>query len=214
MKKFFLSALLMAMLIACSKSTFQQPFTPGPAYNIPAEFKAWTIFNPGSWWVYKNEKTNVIDTTKFTHGPFYNKELCGNCPVIEYMWFYLKGPVVIMYDVQGGKNENASLRIMRENGSEILAFTNKTIADPSQSDSSEYSFKYQLVEQLDSWTMNGKTFSNIYHTKFSWLRTSYEEPSYPGYDFYFARGIGLILLKKNYSSTDTTWSLVNWHTVQ
>jgi hypothetical protein len=164
--------------------------------------------------VYKNEKTNVADTTKLTHGPFYNKELCGNCPVIEYMWFYLRGPVVVMYNVQGGRNENACLRLKRDDGSEFLAFTNKTLTDSAQSDSSEYGFKYTLVEHLDYVTMNGRTISNVYHTRFLWQHTYYEEPPFVGYDFYFARGIGLIKLKKLYSSTDTTWSLMNWHTVQ
>jgi len=214
MKKLFLSVFLIALLTTCSKSPVKQSITLGPEYNISAEFKTWTIFNKGSWWVYKNEKTNFADTTKLTHGPFYNKELCGNCPVIEYMWFYMTGPVVIQYDVEGGKNENASLHIRKDDGSEILAFTNKTLTDPAHSDSSGYGFKYQFIEKLDSMVMNGKTISNIYHTKLSWQKTYYEDPPYLGCDYYFAKGIGLILLKKNYPSTDTTWSLMDWHTVQ
>jgi hypothetical protein len=212
MKKPFFCLLLTVVLTACTKAPYPPDFVPGPAYNIPAEFKAWTIFNHGSWWVYKNERTGVTDTTTNRHGPFYHKELCGNCPVIEYMWFYLNGTVVTMYDVQGGENENAILRIRRENGSAVPALTNKTLTDPAHTDSS-YGVQYQFVEQIDAMTLNGNILSNVYHTRFE-LQSYYGNPPFRSYEFYFARGIGLVMLKKIYTSTDTTWSLVDWHTEQ
>lgn len=202
------------LLAACSKYPHEDPFIPGPPYNIPDEFRAWTVFNAGSWWAYKNEKSNIIDTTKCIHGAFYNQELCGNCPVIEYIWFFLKGSVATRYDIEGGKNENASLKIMRDGFSETLAFTYKTLADSAQSDSSGWVFDYQFIERMDSFILNGNTFSNVYHTRLSWKESYYGPPKYLGYDYYFARNIGLILLKKNYPLTDTTWSLMNWYTVQ
>jgi hypothetical protein len=199
----------------CSKRPNQDPYTPGPSYNIPQEFKAWTVFNKGSWWVYKNESSNLLDTNICIHGPYVNHDPCGNCPVIEYNWFYLKGSVVVRYDVQGVINDNAILRIMTGDFADLFALTYKTIENGAQGDTSGYSYQYEFVEKLDSMNLNGHAFSNVYHTRITWKDTYYyDPPPYKGYDFYFARNIGLIMLKKDYYTQDTTWSLMNWHAIQ
>lgn len=209
----FLFAALI-LLAACSKSTNGPEYVPGPDYNVPAEFRAWTVFGPGSWWVYKNERTLVSDTTRLTHGPFYNREPCGNCPVVEYWWFYLKGPVAVMFDIQGGKDGNARLKILRNDHTEAMALTYKTLIDPEGSEAKGISYRYEYVEKIGSLFLNGRTHKDVIHTRISWLPTYYADPPYMGYDFWFARGIGLIMMRKNYASTDTTWSLTDWHTVK
>ena len=215
MKKMLWFVFTVVMIAACSKRPHQDPYTPGPSYNIPEEFKAWTVFNKGSWWVYKNESSNLPDTNLCIHGPYINHDPCGNCPVIEYNWFYLKGSVVIRYDAQGVINDNAILRIMTGDFVNLFALTYKTIVNGTQADSSSYGFEYHLVEKLDSLNLNGHNFSNVVHTRMTWKENYYYiPPPYKGYDFYFARNIGLIMLKKDYYTQDTTWSLMSWNAIQ
>jgi hypothetical protein len=38
-------------------------------HYVSQEFKEWTIFKPGSYWVYKNETTNVTDSIYVISNP-------------------------------------------------------------------------------------------------------------------------------------------------
>jgi hypothetical protein len=201
---------VLAILCSCAKSP-NILVQPGPMRNIPEEFKAWTIFQPESYWIYLNEKTGITDTTSFKHGPYYNKTIYWNAPPVEYMWFYTNGPLMTRYDDEGGVNGNATLNLWLKTGGSVLALTHKTLLDPEHSDSSTYYFSYWFIEQLPVLTLNNNHFQNVCHTRLS-RKYSYYQTHNTVYDFYFARGIGLIRLKKADANTDTTWSIMHWKT--
>jgi len=186
---------------------------PGPLYSIPDEFKAWTMFNPGSYWLYLNEKTQEIDCTSVKHGPYYKEELCYNCPVVQYMWYYTKSSFLMKFDAVGGKDGNATLTLTTNKG-EGLALTQRTINAPEDSDSTYYGcYTYRFIAKTDTFSLNGNQFNNVYHTRLEWTGC-YAQTDHMTYDFFWARGIGLISLKKTYDNQDTTWSLVRWKAIQ
>ena len=213
MKAFFSHILLfsiLAFLCSCVKPT-NSLIQPGPMQNIPEEFRAWTMFQPGSYWIYLNEKTGIADTTSVKHGPYYHKTIFSNAPPVEYMWFYTRGSLLTRYDVEGGQNGNATLNLWLQTGGEVLALTYKTLVDPDHADTTTYYLSYWFVEKSPEMTINNNHFQNVYHTRLS-RQYSYYQTQNTVYDFYFARGIGLICLKKADANTDTTWSIVRWNT--
>lgn len=52
------------MFIILSVFCFQCKKSSSPIYEILPETKEWTVFQPGTWWLYKNLRTNSTDTWK------------------------------------------------------------------------------------------------------------------------------------------------------
>lgn len=199
-------------LSGCKKSSVHKDEL-GPLYEIKSEIKTWTMFNSESYWIYRNEKTQAMDSIWHKHGPFFYQELCYNCPVVEYMWFYAGGPILMRYDIEGGKDANSMVSIVLRNGGHPLALIQRSIDDPLNADTAGYQFNYEVIDRLDSMVLNGNLFTDIIHTRTTWDYTYYN-PVYTGFDFYWAKGIGLIKITKNLENSDTAWSLIRWKVYQ
>lgn len=188
----------------CRKGgTYQSPTTA--IDSIPGEFKAWTMFRPGSFWVYLNEKTGITDCTTYKRGPFYQKDVYFDIPAVEYMWYYTNGKFWVRFTDQAGKYRDAYYKLMLTNGYEMLGLTWKTLIDPVPRDSDRYDFTYKFIEHLDTLSLNGKPFTQVYHTKFVRKISEFPSPEVDIiYNLYFSKGIGLICFKKSDNSQDTT----------
>lgn len=213
MRVFIFSLMLCLTVViqyGCRKGGTYQTFTTA-IDSIPGEFKAWTMFMPGSYWVYLNEKTGVTDCTSYKRGPFYNYNNDG----VQFMWYYTNSKLWGRFADQAGTYRDAYYKIMLRNGYELLGLTWKTLIDSVPRDSARYDFTYKFIEHLDTLSLNGKPFTQVYHTKFVRKISEFPSPEVDIiYDLYFSKGIGLICFKKSDNSQDTTWSLVRWKTVQ
>ncbi len=210
-KLIFLTALL--VLTGCRKTPYQPDYTEGPLYSIPAEMKAWTMFKPGSYWIYLNETTNESDSSIYKYGPYFEQIPCGNCPVEQHLWFFVTSPVFVKFKIYGGADSNAYLEVTTRNYSTNDVLTYNTLIHPdSSSNTSGYSGLYKCLGVFNNFILNGNIFPEVIGTRRT--VTDYYEENNSFTESYFARNIGLIKFRQHTSKGDTSWSLMKWHTVQ
>jgi hypothetical protein len=214
MKKYILLFTLTVIILDGCKKTETENIQLGPLYSIPATLQAWTIYSQGSYWIYRNEKTLVEDSVSVKHGPYYHKELCYNCPVMEYRWYFPRSLFMVKVDVHGGPNGNATAFISDQPSDLEPALTERTLDDPAHADTTiDYGVVYSLVERLDSLSLNGNVITNVVHTRCA-LKYRSSGNSAKQWDYYWAKNIGLVRYDITYATTDTAWSVLKWHTVQ
>jgi len=201
------------LLAGCHKPSDQPTFlTPGPLYAIPAEMKEWTMFKPGSYWIYKNESTGESDSSTQKYGPYFEEIPCRNCPVRQEMWFFAASPVYAKFELHGGADSNAVLWITTRDHRVTDILTYYTLVHPdASSNTSDYLETYKCLGVLDNFVLNDNTFMHVIVT--SLAGTNYSDPD-RYLESYFARNIGLIKFTQRSKNSDTTWSLIRWHTVQ
>jgi hypothetical protein len=201
-------SLFMVLLMSCKKEVEPNPIIlQDPGYLLSPECIKWTMFRPGSYWVYLNEKTQSSDCTYYKHGLYYNKENFYN-GIHEYNWFFVNSNMFIKFDLAGGDNGNV-LTVGLPEFQDLIALTQKSLVDSVTCDSVPGIYTYTLVEKLPFFTLNGNSYTNVVHTK-SRLQNSDKY----SYDFYWAKNIGIIYFKKNHDLHDTAWSLTRWHVNQ
>jgi len=214
MKKDLLLLILPVILFAgCRKQTTEQQQL-GPLYSIPDNIQQWTIYNQGSYWIYLNEKTQETDSVSVKHGPYYHKDLCYNCPVREYRWYYLRSSFLFKIDIHGGPDGNATAYIVPNISSIVPALTEKSLDDPAHADTTiGYYYAYSVVERLDSLILNGNTIHDVLHTRLTYKQDCYSD-CVKTWDYYWVKNLGLVKITKTYANRDSTWSLVRFHPVQ
>ena len=196
------------LLISCKKGEDPNPvIVQNPNYLLSPECKQWTMFQPGSYWVYRNEKTQSADCTFYKHGLYYNKENYYN-GFHEYNWYFVSSKMFIQFSLAGGENGNA-LTVRLPKFQEMIALTQKSLLDSVVCDSVPGIYTYTLVEKLLIYRLNGNKYTNVIHT-----RCRLQNSDKYAYDFYWAKNIGIIYFKKKYDLQDTAWSLTRWHVNQ
>jgi hypothetical protein len=203
---YFLIALIIG-LASCSKKTDN--------WNIPDEFQSWCRYREGSYWIYRNEKTQQIDctyVTQYTSGtyPHYGDE-----DKITY-YFDLEESDITGSFLSKIYTESASknFAVMSVSGkylSGILNFSTDLLANPKYYKASYHGTSSGVVAVYPKQEVNGNSFGNVYH-----YRT--ESQTWDGdsviTDGHLVKNIGLILYKKRIDQVDTTWTLVRWHVKQ
>ena len=199
---------ILVLLMSCKKSEEPNPvIVQNTNYLLSPECKQWTMFQPGSYWVYLNEKTQSSDCTYYKHGLYYNKENYYN-GIHEYNWFFVNSNMFIKFSLAGGNYGN-TLTVSIPNSQNLIALTQKSLADSVTRDSVPGIYTYTLVEKLPFFTLNGNKYTNVVHTK-----SSLQNSDNDVYDFYWAKNIGIIYFKKKYDLHDTAWSLTRWYVNQ
>ncbi|HTX87542.1 MAG TPA: hypothetical protein VMC08_01005 [Bacteroidales bacterium] len=212
MRTILLFFFLLTIFTGCHKIVYPPP-KPKELDSIPVEFKAWTLFQPGSYWIYLNEGTQVSESTFIKHGPYFY-QWSTEYSITDYTWYFVDNPFILKYDIQGGGERNTVLQLWTWQMDDPVALTIKTIEDPANSDfSSSYIFTYELIEKLDSLELNSHVFYNVFHTRCTQKKNNDYSIIY---DYYFMRNVGLIKFRRlyTYENKDTTWSLLKWKTVQ
>ncbi len=199
---------IVILITACKKGEEPQPvIEQNPNWLLSPECKAWTMFQPGSYWVYLNETAHVADCTYYKHGLYYNKENYTD-GIHEYNWFFVNSRNFTKFSLAGGINGN-TLTVTGPKFQRLIALTQRSLSDSVNHDSVPDIYTYTLVEKFPSISLNGHDFTNVIHTK-----CNYQNTNLYVYDFYWARNIGIIYFKKSYNYQDTIWSLTRWHANQ
>lgn len=198
----------MILLLSCNKNEEPKPVVEqNPGYLLSTECKAWTMFQPGSYWVYFNETKQALDCTSYKHGLYYNKENYTD-GIHECNWFFVNSNIFIKFSLAGGKNGNI-LTVVLPHWPNLIALTQKSLEDSVEHDTVPDIYTYTLVEKLSSVTLNGNTFTNVIHTK-----CSYNNMDRFVYDFYWVRNVGIVYFKKRNDYQDTIWTLTHWQVYQ
>jgi len=203
----FCQYLIVFLIIICLSSCKKKE----SVYTIPEEFRAWSVFQPGSYWFYLNEQTQSIDSSYITG---FSDQMRGVANDPHNIWYWenvnidFTGSFLSHFEIMSTSNNFASLYVNYRSGSSMalqLAYFNN------------YGLVHRethlmgVVKVFSEFNVNGNTFTNVYQTRDSWSSGN-------GYadtvDFYFAKNIGIIKLEKHLAQTDTTWSVIRWHVVQ
>lgn len=170
-----------------------------PTY-IPENVKSYTVFQVGSYWIFKNEVTGSIDSTYISEAPhyFFNGD--------EYIPPYAEA-CAVRY---GGAILSVS---MVSPGGVDLWFLNGTYCQCLQfyNDPPGANSNFTNIKTFDSLEVNNKYYHEVINTE-SRIRFANGDTLF--YTFYIAKSVGIIKLDKRKNEFDTTWSLIRSHVVQ
>ena len=190
------------LIISCNKK-------PSPThYTISNDFRKWVDFQNGSYWVYINDNSGLVDSCYFRGTRLaytvYNYKDQGY--VYDVIDFVLASKFLEIIYIQANADYTFAIIGTIKGGTEYQLRTNANIGQKIRVGLGTY----EEVEVLDSLKINNNTFMNIRHT-----RTIY--PLLPGdiiQDYFFSKGVGLIKFHQTFLNTDSTWSLLRYHTIQ
>jgi len=192
---------LSLFLISCNRN--------GTHYPVTDEFKKWTLFGEGSYWIYRNDSTMLIDSVFLAQHPLLTIFNEDEAYTDSYENIYLKYNSDFLVDAYissypGGANDFA-IRFYGGGGVPVLlsyAQLNSIIDYGS-------GISFVLKEHLHDYVMEGNTFNEVQHTFYT--RVS---PKNDSFDFIMAKNVGLIKVYGTWNDTVRSWTLLRYHAVQ
>jgi len=191
-----LSIFPVLMIFGCKKE-------PEKHY-IPSYIKQYSLFQVGSYWIYKNEMTGLFDSC-----------------------FIDKPPTISLADLQGMNTDLWETFNIKYNGSFIieswymfdqyhmgLLSVQDAFCLSGSSISPGYSYKMsssKIFSNLffyDSLIINNKTHFNVMNTEYQEISPTNDTSKYL---FYFEKSVGLIKYIYRQQDKDTIWNLVRYH---
>jgi hypothetical protein len=177
MKK-FLFFLVLIVFSACNKS-------PEGHLYIPQLYKDVGVFYKNSYWIYKNESTNILDSTYVLADPsFYTYH--GESTAKDVILVYFGGDLI---------------------SQEYIDDVGIVITSPLLHFSPSVFSKYTIIEKIDSLVVNGTKFYNVFHNR---LPAATSDSTPVVFDTYLVEHIGIIKITKTINQIDTTISLIRW----
>ncbi len=220
MKRFYrISAiLLLAGLTAtlclngCTKESEQ-------SFYIQEDFKPWSIYQPGSYWIYLNEKTGAQDCTwvsAISRQMSYEGGNGSADPVRhhEYVTMTLSGKLFNTITVNGQGSDESFMKINpNAPGFDDVLFSYQLMLNPSFKHYLEVYDIYNVGVRAvyPSETIHGNTFTNVYDLRHEWL--NYIGDSLVT-EAHLVKNTGIVLYRTYRESKDTTWSLLRWKVIQ
>ncbi len=179
-----------------------------PTYTIPQDLKDCLVFNTGSYWVYHYENNGDPDSTYVTVNPIitYSGEgYPGERSALERNKISynasLIDSIIVLQDTYLVYFGNGAIFA----GSESSTFTPGYISVTGSRDT------LRNIAFLDSATINGNVFHNIYVSQYSTPTLQY----FPDVcTAYFVKNVGLVKFNHRNSTTNETWSLMRYKVVQ
>lgn len=190
-------------------------------FYLPAEFKAWSCYRTGSYWVYLNEKTGAHDcvwisrdTTYMQLG--YRDEDRDPIQYFEIFSNTVSGGLYTGFYTAASGNSRTTLQLF-PNYLSSLSYSVSELEKPEfrrniHQNQMENKGVAQVYPKL---TVNGNEFQNVYEIRHEWFC-----PLYPDYGDSLIAGvclagnIGIVRLRKYKEGADTTWSLLRWNVIR
>ena len=206
-KIFIIFFILSLVFIGCKKSEETK------YVMVPDEFKAWTVYQKDSYWIYLNENINQADSTFVTK---CDRSLyTDNDPYIHlYTESYdvrISGKFLINFNITAGEGPYTGQLINEYHalgGGLSMGWLENPYAHFGYNDPS---YIHKVVEVIPSFVLNNKTYSNVYNIL--WAKQNFKGDSVIE-NYYLAKNIGLIKFKTRVGMADTTWSLLRYHVIQ
>jgi hypothetical protein len=190
-------------------------------FYIPDEFKAWSCYKTGSYWVYLNDKTGAQDCTWVSKDTNYMQQGYRDDdqdPVEYYEKFEstVSGDLYSSYYTMASGNGSATVPLLPDY-LESISYSMTTIQTPSFSRRiyRNTMYNYGVANVYPEETVNGNQFSNVYDIRHEWFsgRTgSYGDSLIAG--IHLVKNVGIVKLRKYNEGADTTWSLLRWKVIQ
>jgi hypothetical protein len=180
--------------------------------TVPGEFKAWTIFQKDSYWIYLNETTNQTDSTFVTdcHESFYNHgDQSGDYYTEDYR-IQLSSKFLNYFWIYAGEDDYTTQEISTYHLTEYI-LSMRRLKNPFAHENLTGSIKSKVVEVLPTLQFNSNTYTNVYNILVYYQKLDGDSVND---NFYLAKNIGLIKYKTKIGNADTTWSLLRYHVIQ
>jgi hypothetical protein len=199
-----LSCLIISLfLISCQKEVSTELGTQTGGNNSGSENK--TSYNPttaGSWWKYKDTASGSISTatmlkqTSTINGIVYTAMLGENATIKDTAWAASPQPNYYLYQKGVSPNTGSSYDLLFHYLNDTAAVGTNWQYTAGQGNGFTALIQTTIVERNISMSVQGKTYSNVIHTR---LVLSYDVygQSLDGmaYDYFTARGIGIIKVR-------------------
>jgi hypothetical protein len=197
------------LMISITFMSFQGCKKQDINYYIPDEFRLWTCYKPGSYWIYLNEKTGAQDCTyvkEFMSG-IHSSHSYESDPVhnYEYATVAFTSHLYSSFDIV-----TTSLSIPLFNAEiSSIGFSYSLLKNPVYT---LYNYGGSGVYEVYSMeSVNGNEFLNVYDMRSEWLNKSGDSLAW---EAHFVESVGIIKLRTSKAPFDTTWSLLRWGIVQ
>jgi len=167
---------------------------------IPERLKEYGVFQAGSYWIFKNEKSGLSDSVFMKSAPRFFIIHSGDGPWFEICRLSYDSSLI----AEGGMDW----------GSYSLSFTNRygglcLCAKSFQPGYFEGDFKN--LDYFDSLEVNGNMFYDVIHTQY---RSIGFDRDTLVYNYFLAKSAGLIKFNFRWNSSDTTWSVIRYHAIR
>lgn len=178
-------------------------------YTVTQEFKDYFLFQEGSYWIYKEDSTNVIDSAYLSGPPQYSVLKTGDKtkwdPTAEQYSVGFQSQILRGYLLLSGYGGNSLLV-----GVGSLQYT-WGIIDHLSPDTNFYMNSaphgyIKLYPILPTIEINSIIYSDFFHTRF------YNDDI--SCNFYFSKNVGLIKISGYWENKNQSWSLLRCHIVQ
>lgn len=192
-------------------------------YSISDKFKEYSLFQSGSMWVYQNELSGILDTVIVdsidTYIGYYGlDEYKNEIYKYEAIDIFLLSDTNINYEKLELSGNNSTVG---ENGmNEVFRLYEnadyRRVFAPEQDIGVIYNYGgrtgyYQNVEFLNSYSISGHTFNNVFHSK---LIDSTNINEIINYHYYIAKNYGIIRQEKYQNNDSIIWNLHDWEIIQ
>jgi len=179
--------------------------------HIPQNLKDYTIFQKGSFWIYKNETSTLTDST-FVESitPYLQSgsdkgdpdiETCTiifNSEIISKTVIYPDGVGIVLFDGFRSPYLYSTFQPGYHD------YSNNQPGNP-------YPSYFKNLNYFDSLVVNNKKYYNIMNTQFYQIKAYNDTVTLT---YYIAKFIGLIKINKKVNAQNTTWSLIRSKTVR
>lgn len=212
-----LSAAMCAAILMASCLKQDDVYQVTPINPISDEFKQYSAFDTNSYWVYQNEFSNAIDTarvfsviTDVRHHTDINNPEGFRYEALEIK-FRSGETGIVRTEITAGQKPstdesmNESLRLYFVNGRYFrILMPQYEIGQTQLLGINEGN--YTNLAHMDSYSLNGKTFSSVFHTQVKDYQSGSDTVVM---EFFLARGYGLIKYSIHSADTETEWTLVD-----
>lgn len=216
-QKLFMLAISVSLLAACSTVNDDKYVAPIISEVSPA-FKAYTVFDPGTYWVYKNQANNTKDSIVINDVTMQRRfhSVQPNSPGFYYNAYeldYSSGATGLSRgEVTGGYAEASTdtlpenYRIYLRNGRYFSILTPKYPIGQEQFLGINEGNYTNLAFHRD-FELNGRSYVDVYET----LVKDYHDGNDTVYmRFFLAKDVGIIHYIKASSTENFDWILTNY----
>lgn len=197
----FVIILVYLLIYSCKK-------TEPEHFYVSNAFKQWTVFDIGSYWIFKNDSTLKLDSVhvkkkpEFLNVPAYSSKDNYTLEWIKMSYssvFFSSSKIILQ---EGGRetfyihiNDNSMYTLIANSQDNFISFY----------ENKKEGSTYQLLSQDSVFYLGLKKFLNVVRTQHTFDGKKWT--------FWFAKDIGLIKVTGENTYPDFSWSLVRYQIV-
>jgi hypothetical protein len=207
-----------AFLCSCNKDSNDNP----PTTDSTASGEEYIPLSAGTYWVYKDSASNEFDTAtvlndKVTQNNIsFTKVQLVSSTDTSYKYYAIQDHNYYINDELNGIA--FTIRALIDTANVGASWVDNINVNVGSGNTVQAKGTGTIVEKLNTFTVQGQAFSDIIHTRYvlsvNMLGTNVNIATY---DFYFAKGKGIIKIKANITATvlgggntTSTQDLVNY----